>query len=78
MSHIDFAAQFAGGGNVAALQLVRNVLDGADIGGDVLALEAVAAGRRAHQFAVLVAQRQRQAVDLRLGDDGEGCRPRRA
>ena len=31
-------------------------------------VNAVAARRGADQFAVLVAQRQRQAVDLRLGD----------
>ena len=67
LEHVDFAAHFAGRRNVAALQLVRNVLDGADIGGDVLARETVAARRSADQFAVLVAQRQRQAIDLRLG-----------
>ena len=32
-------------------------------------VRAVAARRRAHQLAVLVTQRQRQPVDLRLGDD---------
>ena len=68
LEHVDFAAHFAGRRNIAALQRVRNILDGADIGGDVLAGKTVAAGGRADQFAVFVAQRQRQAVDLRLGD----------
>ena len=45
--------------------------DGADVGGDVLALVAVAARRAQHQPAVLVAQRDRQPVDLRLGGEGE-------
>ena len=46
----------------------------ADIGGDVLALRAVAAGRGAYQLAALVAQRHRQAVDLRLGGQIGSCR----
>ncbi len=68
LEHVDLAAHFAGRGNVAAFQRVRNVLDGADVGGDVLSFKTVAAGRGAHQLAILVAQRQRQPVDLRLGD----------
>ena len=59
LEHVNLAAHLAGGGNIPALQRVRNILDGADIGGDVLAFETVAARGRAHQFAVLVAQRQR-------------------
>ena len=43
--------------------------DRADIGGDVLALEAVAARGGRDQLAVLVAQRHRQPVDLRLGGE---------
>ena len=50
-------------------QLVRHVADGADIGGDVLALVAVAARGGADQPALLVAERAGQAVDLRLGGD---------
>ncbi len=50
---------------------LRNFADGADIGGDVLALEAVAAGRGVDEVAALVAQRARQAVDLGLGGEGE-------
>ena len=68
LEHVDFAAHFAGRRNMAALQRVRNILDGADVGGDVFAGKTVAARRGADQFAVFVAQRQRQAVDLRFGD----------
>ena len=37
------------------------------VGGDVLALGTVAARRAGDELAVLVAQRHRQAIDLRLG-----------
>ncbi len=47
--------------------MLRHVLQRADIGGDVLALAAVAAGRAGDKFAVFVPKRHRQAVDLRLG-----------
>ena len=67
LGHVDLAAHLAHVRHVAALQLVRHVLQGADIGGDVLALGAVAAGRGGDEFAALVAQRHRQPVDLRLG-----------
>ena len=40
--------------------------------------DAVAARRRLDELAVLVAQRDRQAVDLRLGGEGERRRRRRA
>ena len=45
-------------------QLFGDVVDGARVVGDVLAGAAVAAGRRAHQPAVAVDQRQRDTVDL--------------
>ena len=67
LGHVDLAAHLADVGHVAALQLLRHVLERADIGGDVLALGAVAARRRGDEFAALVAQRHRQPVDLRLG-----------
>ena len=51
------------------LEPLRHVMDGHDIGGDVLALIAVAASRRLHKLAVLVAQRDGEAVDLRFGGD---------
>ena len=56
-------------------QRQRNRPDGPDVGGDVLAANAVAAGRAAHQAAVLVGQRDAQAVDLQLGDVCQRCRP---
>ena len=52
----------------------------ADIGGDVLALAPSPRVAAADQPAVLVAQRQRQAVDLRLGGEDEpasSARPRK-
>ena len=53
----------------AALQPRRHRLHRAEIGGDVLALGAVAARRAAHEAAVLVGQVDRQPVDLRFGDE---------
>ena len=50
---------------------VRDFGDRPDVGGDVLAFRAVAAGRSLHEPAVLVADRDRQSVDLRLGGDLE-------
>ena len=50
---------------------MRDVVERFHIGGDVLALAAVAARRAADQRAVLVAQRHRQAVDLRLGGEDD-------
>ena len=50
-----------------AVQLLRDGVHGAQIGGDVLALRAVAARRAVHEAAVLVGQVDRQPVDLRLG-----------
>ena len=67
LGHVDLAADLADRRHVASLELLRHVLEGADIGGDVFALGAVAAGRRGHEFAALVTQRHRQPVDLRLG-----------
>ena len=65
--HIDLAAHLADFRHVLALELFRHVLERADIGGDVFTLGAVAARGGRHQLAALVAQRHRQAVDLRLG-----------
>ena len=45
--------------------------DRPDVGGHVLAARAVAARRAAHEHAVLVGQRDAQAVDLQLGDVGD-------
>ena len=52
-------------------QLVGNFTDGAHIGGDILALEAIAARRGLNEFAVLETKRTGQAVDLRLRREGE-------
>ena len=49
----------------------RDRLDRAQVVGDVLADAAVAAGRAAGEDAVLVGERDRQAVDLRLGHVAE-------
>ena len=71
LGHVDLAAHLADFRHVAALELLRHVLERPDIGGDVLALGAVAARGGGDEFAVLVAQRHRQAVDLRLGVEGD-------
>ena len=71
MRHIDLAAHLADVGVPVPVQPLRDLADGADIGGNVLALEAVAAGRGIDEPPALVAQRARQAVDLRLGGEGE-------
>ncbi len=72
MRHVDLAAHVDQRGDVAALQLVRDLGDGHHVLGDVLAFHAVAARRRLGELAILVAQRDRQPVDLRLGGEGEG------
>ena len=54
-----------------ATQLVGNGGDGADVGGDILALDAVAAGCRLCQHPVLKRKVDRQPVDLRLPDHGQ-------
>ena len=71
LGHVDLAAYLGDLGHVAAFELFRHVLERADIGGDVLAFLAVAAGGGGDEFAVLVAQRHRQPVDLRLGGEGD-------
>ena len=67
LGHVDFAAHLADRRHGSALEPVRNVVQRFHVGGDVLALAAVAARRAGDERAVLVAQRHRQAVDLRLG-----------
>ena len=71
MGHVDLAAYLADIRVAVPVQPFRNFADGADIGGDVLAFEAVAAGRGVDEVAALVAQRAGQAVDLGLGGEGE-------
>ncbi len=64
-THVDLAANLHDLRH-ALRKLVGDFVDGADVGGDVLARRAVAARGGRHQPAVLVAQRHRQPVDLRL------------
>ncbi len=55
--------------------MLRNIPDGARVGGHVLANRAVAARRRQHELPALVAQRAGQAVDLGLrGHRDKGVR----
>jgi hypothetical protein len=49
----------------------RHVVDGAHVVGDVLADAPVPAGGRLDHLPVVVRDRQRQAVDLRLHDEGQ-------
>ena len=67
--HVDFAAHLDDVGPARRRRAARHRLQRADVRGDVLAGDAVAARRAEHQPAALVAQRRRQPVDLRLGHD---------
>ncbi len=68
--HEHLAADLEHRGRVGG-QGLGQVGDGRQVGGDVLAFRAVASGHAAHQLAVFVARRERQAVDLRLGHQHE-------
>ena len=63
---IDFAAHFEAAGRPAP-QRERDGADGADVGRDLFAPRAVAARRAADQMAVVVGERDAQAVDFHLG-----------
>ena len=52
--------------------MLRHIFERADIGSDIFSLGAVATGSGCDQVAVLVTQRHRQAVDLRLGAKCDG------
>ncbi len=69
---IDLAADFDDVGPALAVQSLGDVLQGAQVGGDVLAGAAVAPGGASDQHALLVTDRGGQAVDLRLGGEGHG------
>ena len=70
--HVDLAPGLEHRREVAR-QALGDVGDGADIVGDVLPHPPVAAGRTLHEHAVLVAQRDRQPVELQLdGEPGHG------
>jgi len=65
--HDDFAAHFQHLRPAAATQLQRDRADRAHVGGHVLAGLAVAARGALHEHAMLVAQADRQAIELGLG-----------
>ena len=71
MPKIDLAADLRHLRDPLAAQLLRDVADRQRIRGDVLADRAIAAGRGGDELALLIAQAQRQAVDLRLGRKDE-------
>ncbi len=71
MAEIDLPAQLDQRGPVRPRQPARDVGDGQQVGGDVLADPPVAAGGALDQHPALVAQVGRKAVDLRLGGEGE-------
>ena len=64
-AHLELARHAVGD----AAETDRHRADGAHVGGDVLALDTVAAGRPGDQLAVPVGERHRQAVDLQLADE---------
>ena len=70
LRHIDLAAHFHLRRRTFR-QRVGNLGDGLDVGGDIFAGGAVAAGGGGDQLAVLIADRHRQPVDLRLGGEGD-------
>jgi hypothetical protein len=71
VAYVDLAAHLASLRETVAAQLVRDLADGADVRGHVLAFEAVAARCPLDEAAGLVAQRAGEPVDLRLGGKGE-------
>ena len=66
---VDLAPDLDQRGRV--IDLIRDGLDRLDVPGDVLPHPAVTTGRALDQPAVLVGEGDRQAVDLRLGDEGD-------
>ena len=65
------AANFNQRGRLA-MQPRRQRFHGAEVGGDILAFAAVAAGRSADETAVFVGQVDRQSVDLWFGNEIDG------
>ncbi len=57
-------------GDIAPLQLRRNVRNGAHIGRDILTRRAVSPRRPENQLTFLVTQRNRKPIDLWLGCKG--------
>jgi len=71
LGHVDLAAHLADPRHVPPFEFFRYVLERTDIGGDVFADGAVAAGRGGDQLAALVAQRHRKPVNFRLGAEAD-------
>ncbi|MNI17184.1 hypothetical protein D3C73_705460 [compost metagenome] len=73
LGHEHFAAHFQGRRPAGAVQLERNVAYGAHVDADVFAGGAIAAGRAAHQHAILIQQADGQAIELGLTAIFNGC-----
>ena len=71
VSHVDLAPDLDQLGDGIARQFPGQVADRQRVRRHVLARRAVAAGRRLHEPAVFVTDRQRQAVDLGFGRKGQ-------
>src|SRR5438067_2490089 len=69
--HEDLATHLEHFGRFS-FQLERDAVDRAYVGGDILADFAIAAGRGPRESAVLVAQADREAVELELGGIFDG------
>ena len=67
VGHVDLAADLEQAGG-AALEDQGDLADGLEIGRDVVAALAVASGRPRDEVAVLVSERDGDAVDLELDD----------
>ncbi len=67
--HEHLAAHLEARRDRVAVQLLRDRADGGDVGGDVLARLAVAAGGAADESTVLVEQRDGEAVELGFADE---------
>ena len=70
IGHEDLAADLEQGRGTA-VEHQGNLPDGAQVGRDVVAPLAVAAGGAQHELALLVAERDGHAVDLELDDVGD-------
>src|SRR6185437_8895167 len=68
---VDLAADLDDLRPAVAGEAMRNLANGLQVGGDVLAHPPVAARGALHEDALLVAQRGRETVDLRLGGVGD-------
>jgi hypothetical protein len=74
--NISTSPRTSSSAGVGALQLQRNRADRAHVLGHVLAGRAVAARRRLHEHAALVAQRNGEPVELQLARVFDGVRHR--